>query len=577
MQNKKGFTLVEVLLVVVLLAIIALITVPSIIKTLNKNNDRKYIEYENILKENLKLYATDHSEELFSNGNLEVGVSYDELLKTNPDINIGDCTNITLKIVKKSNNYNYYVCMVCDKDKETGEYKRTIGENCEESEVIDTISPHATKIEYNSGYFKSKEIIPIKLTLNEEVIGELPKLNIKVDTTLRTLTGTSNGKEIIYNYVVEAGENGVLEILSISGGTITDKAGNVFNLKLPLIKDTTTIIDTIIPICNISKNNQSILTIEQIETNIDKNGYAWVISDYNNINTKKINDNGIYYAWVRDLAKNIGTCSINVTSLDKEKPQVLSSIFNFDGTVTITAKDNGESGLGYYYFSANNTTPNENDNWIANTNEMFTFIPPSYNKFYLFVKDQAGNISDSFTIINPLYLYNTGNEYISTTGSWEGYIFWKHVDPYDSNNVALSYYWRKNETTLEFGDNGNTYGKVTSYGDAAFATKSKIDFSNYKELKVTYEIKNVYLNPNPFGSHTCSFNIFISDLAQPDIFETNKTSIFSASTSENVTLKTVVIDVSTISSSKYLILSSSDGYQWDDTQSIFIHSILLTN
>ena len=259
-------------------------------------------------------------------------------------------------------------------------------------------------------------------------------------------------------------------------------------------------------------------------------------------------------------------------------PEILSGSYNDNGSVTIVAKDVSGAKIGYYYNSVNNTTPDVNDdNWIPCTGEEITFEPVNENEVYVFVKDNAGNISEAFDVIQNVVLYDSGNEYTDVTGGWEGYIYWKHVDPYDSTNTALSYYWQKNASTLEFGDNGREYGKVTSYGDAAFSPKNKIDFSKFSKLIVTYEIRNVFLNLLPYGAHTCSFNILISDVANANTFETNKTTIKSLATKINVSRSTVEIDISELNETKYLILASADGYQWDDTQSIYVYSVLLSN
>lgn len=314
MKNKNGFTLAEVLVVVVLLAVIALITVPSVMKILNSNKDKQYEEYEKVLKDNLKIYAIDHSEELFVNGNSSVGVSYDELLQANPDINVGDCTNIKLKIENNSGKYNYNVCMACEKDEQTGEYKRIIGENCDSDVVIDTVAPNITMLEVQSGYYKLNGKIAITATLNEEVTGELPKLNVKVGSTIKTLTGIKDNKQISYDYTVNSGENGSLEIISIVGGSLVDKVGNKFNNVLPTISGGPVIIDTIKPTCSITNNN-SLLTITQEDNNINPNGYAWSIDSYSNINTKQANESKTYYAWVKDLSGNVNSCSLNVDLL----------------------------------------------------------------------------------------------------------------------------------------------------------------------------------------------------------------------------------------------------------------------
>ena len=112
-MNKKGFTLVEMLLVVVLIAVVTSITMPNIYKMLNKSKTDKVDEYLKIVKENLKMYNIDNKEDWVSDGTY--AVEYNDLKKINPDIsNIEDiCTSSILEITKQDNKYTYKVCLNC--------------------------------------------------------------------------------------------------------------------------------------------------------------------------------------------------------------------------------------------------------------------------------------------------------------------------------------------------------------------------------------------------------------------------------------------------------------------------------
>ncbi|SRR5574344_1590826 len=116
-MNKKGFTLVELLFVVVLMAIIAMITMPNIFEMLDSSKTKKYEEYEKILVENLKLYNIDKKEELWVNGAASISISGTDLLQFNPDINIDGCQINELNIIRTNNNYQYSVCLACQYDK----------------------------------------------------------------------------------------------------------------------------------------------------------------------------------------------------------------------------------------------------------------------------------------------------------------------------------------------------------------------------------------------------------------------------------------------------------------------------
>ena len=89
MKDKKGFTLAELLIVIVIIIIIALMTIPSVIKILDKNKNEKYTSYEKLLVESMKLYKIDNSEDLGEN--IDTHLSLNILKNTNPDIKITDC------------------------------------------------------------------------------------------------------------------------------------------------------------------------------------------------------------------------------------------------------------------------------------------------------------------------------------------------------------------------------------------------------------------------------------------------------------------------------------------------------
>lgn len=156
MINKKGFTLVEVLLVIVIIGIIGVITIPNIMEALNSSRKESGKAIEDLLKDNLEMYNEDNmlsgykyntvngitinsrENDLFNSftnsiDSCYIYVSYEDLKRINPDINMGECLFNPLpdnaldndlmieRNVKLTNkniyvvSYKYYADIICGK------------------------------------------------------------------------------------------------------------------------------------------------------------------------------------------------------------------------------------------------------------------------------------------------------------------------------------------------------------------------------------------------------------------------------------------------------------------------------
>ena len=129
-MNKNGFTLVELILVVVIIGIISAITIPSIMDALSESKTTGGETVEKILETNLELYNTDNKEDLWclEDSNCTgpeltkscISVSINTLYSMNPDIDFGDCVlkdEDSLVIKRLDNgNFTYSANIVCSKD-----------------------------------------------------------------------------------------------------------------------------------------------------------------------------------------------------------------------------------------------------------------------------------------------------------------------------------------------------------------------------------------------------------------------------------------------------------------------------
>lgn len=128
-MNKKGLTLVEMLLVVVLIGVIGLIVLPNISKMLNQADDKEVEGKAKLLRETLRMYVKDNEDTLNwsydgKNRILNNSVSMDNLIGTtgaNPDLkNIG-CSITSSEVIGTPNDniydtsytYTYKICIQC--------------------------------------------------------------------------------------------------------------------------------------------------------------------------------------------------------------------------------------------------------------------------------------------------------------------------------------------------------------------------------------------------------------------------------------------------------------------------------
>lgn len=140
-MKNKGFTLVELILVVVILGILSAIVIPGIMKSLNESRRDSGESIEKVLKENLELYNIDHKDDIWcSENSKDDGLENDsglnskckkpgdshivpvsDLYSTNPDIDMGECLlqdSDSLKITRdeSGDKFKYEVKIVCGKN-----------------------------------------------------------------------------------------------------------------------------------------------------------------------------------------------------------------------------------------------------------------------------------------------------------------------------------------------------------------------------------------------------------------------------------------------------------------------------
>lgn len=166
------------------------------------------------------------------------------------------------------------------------------------------------------------------------------------------------------------------------------------------------------PTCQITVNPEiasstKVLTVTSSNPYIIANGYSWVSATegFSNNNTKIVNSNGIYQAYVKDDNNNIGTCSVTIINIDSISPTIETFYvggssnpeYATSATSSIYLTYNDTDVVSYCIAETNSSTA---CTWINGTSspitEIYTFNNTNGTKtLYAYLKDNVGNISEA--------------------------------------------------------------------------------------------------------------------------------------------------------------------------------------
>ena len=387
MKNKKGFTLVEMLVVLGIICVLALIITPAIISYRNKANN----EYNDKLKDNVitvaKDYYTNNRSEL-PNGQIEgkyVDILTLDKMKQNNlfsndviDAYKNNCSSESYVVVENNRgNYDYYLCLKCgDKTYVTDE------SYCDFK--YDTSSDNANsaptcELSYNDNWSNNDVTINVKSTDNVGIV------NIKNNGKAIKTTYDENTKTYNANFIAKRSGSYSFEILNKYGLKTTCKTEN----EIKIDKD--------IPRCVISKQDKTNLSMNLLVTATDDTSPIKTVkigdSVLDSTNLYNVTKNGKYIAKVIDSAGNENTCSVDVTELDSEQPKITVT-GNSSSSLTVTITDN--VGVVGYKITTSPTTPTEKE-WtkvdsVASISQTFNNLSSS-TTYYIHAIDEAGNTS----------------------------------------------------------------------------------------------------------------------------------------------------------------------------------------
>lgn len=126
MKKEKGFTLIEVLAVVIIIGILLLLVVPNVYRYLKRGTDEYYKNLENTVSLSGKDYFNDYRALLPKYINNVAVLTLEELVENKYIDPVVDSEGETCtgKVVAKNtgkNSYEYYSCLVCENYKTEGE------------------------------------------------------------------------------------------------------------------------------------------------------------------------------------------------------------------------------------------------------------------------------------------------------------------------------------------------------------------------------------------------------------------------------------------------------------------------
>ncbi len=476
-RNKKGFSLVELLIVIAILGLLAGIIIPSVTKYLRNLKE----EYNKSLTTEIisiaKNYYSENDDKL-PKGNINTQglqinkalVSASYLFNNNyikgefKDSDGNSCINNSYVVVEKNNNdYDYTACIKCDNGYENLDENKCkyIVSNKTDNEV-DNILPRCS-LSLESGNLNkwTNEDVTLTLTLedNTSVVGYyLSDGSFNKVDNLSNYTTSIKLSETMYDdsyYVIVEDQNANQGICKLDGTIMVDKEK---------------------PTCNLSVTTNGVSINTNDDGGSDVEGYDLTTNDsysYNNTKTLELKE-GIYYGYVKDKAGNINTCSASVT-----KPEVTSYTKTKNSCTRSVSSYTCRTSASYdcTYSSWTRKSSPEESSYDCSGEKYDTTWCYSCSKrsssvysctYYTRTKNCSYSCSSGTRDGSYCYKYNQ-----SSCGSWSIY------------KTNYNYYFnRTSETTLtctsgsSFTCNSSNYGYYYTSCSAKYECKDSIDLNN---------------------------------------------------------------------------------------------------
>ena len=386
MKNKKGFTLIEVLAIIVLIAIVFSITF-LIVNNVNDSAKEETIQInENSILAAANIYTEEFNKNLNWRSNDEetmVCVSVEEI------VNQG-----MLEKDKVGTNYEEYVVKVIKSDDDVNSYHLMKKRECK---ILDTKPPvingENVEIEIKDDYDvyndvkidgTGSEIINKNVTLDGEKITNTKNLDLGEYILIYTAEDEGNNS-VEFTRTIKIVDTKKPDIISLEQVPVSSNN----NWQKGNIKVTGKAKDT-------GSGIQSYLFSK--EESVDKNNVNWKnLTSAEEEITQYINssDNGKLYFHVKDRAGNISSKEIQLY-IDNIAPTFVSKNGNISlNSIPMATFKDDQSGIKEvkYYISTISTKPDKNNKAFSTSKDISMSCRTSYYAWAIGI-DKAGNISE---------------------------------------------------------------------------------------------------------------------------------------------------------------------------------------
>ena len=392
-KTGRGITIVSLVVTIIILLILATVSIQSLTHTgmFASANKAKLDTKRSQISEWLGLEViseqtnnpTGSAEQIINQTHKNVLDKQEELKRFGKDIKVEDVST-----EEDGEQVDVYFYVVVDKDIYKVDLKnhKFIGELGKMLPVIKIVS-----ISNTTNSIKVK----VKTSRNE---GGIVEYYIKSeDDTRYTLKATKNDdSEYVYDNLIQGKKYSVKVVAKAENGQSAEAiaeqtTGTIINLKegdLEFTSKPSTWTNTDVEVT--------------VKANIDIKGYQLLTSQnpdkgWNKATSQIFKTNGIIYAVLSDGVNYGVAASRTIQNIDKTKPVVTGATATTN-KIAITATDEASGIIGYAVTTSNTTPSSFTD--VASTKTL-SVAPTGYKQgttYYVWVKDEAGNVSESETV-----------------------------------------------------------------------------------------------------------------------------------------------------------------------------------